>query len=152
VKRKRSFLKLEGPKPEDWPLKRPITYAEWHHVIKATIMRRVPHGHPIETQTLIRFAGEDVQVGVKMIVLDDNNFRYEKTDYGVFVVEREIRSLKRAGLLRVGLMVDHREGVFRTDSSEMFDDFLPESIKAVLNYLPILNLMDMLAHESLGAD
>ena len=138
---------MQNKAGKDWPLTRPLELREWSHLLKAIIVRRVAPNHPIARDDLLRFAAADIEEATGIVPLVEK-ISIVKGSYGMYKAEEILPSLLSKKMLRLGTMVTGQQGVYRTPETEMFEEFLPETIRAVLKIVPYSFLADMLAYEA----
>jgi len=134
-----------------WPLKRPITTKEWNQIIKALIVRRVPTRLPIPREILVGFVRDDLRAAISKVHLDGHRgplYVYGDREY----IDMKIVDLVQDKRLAFKIMdLDEKGeavmGVYCTDRTQEIIDYLPKSLQAVLDYLPVTNLVSWLAYE-----
>jgi hypothetical protein len=149
------FLRGSTVSPSrSWPLKRGITNKEWLQIIKAMIVRRVPTRLPIPRDMLASFVLDDVKASLQRgIKFDGQVYVYKDVSY-IFL---KIGELVHARRLELKMMAQDEKGlavlgVYRTERSQEIIDLLPVTLKAVLDYLPVTNLMAWMAYEAADAE
>ena len=133
--------------PSGWPLRRPLTSAEWHQVMKAMVIRRVPEGRSIDRQTLLGFAREDIRATIESgkLWLEPG---YPPANFAGNSLEKLIKDQTlREGVVGYNPNFPSMpvKNIFRTDYTEEFVALLPRHIVAVIDFFPVKNELELLA-------
>jgi len=152
--RARLRLTYQRKEPDGWPLKRPATPAEWAHVVKVMIMRRVPKSGPIHRTKLVRYVSGD------LLAASDADRIYVDAN---FMSMRNVRLLvdRMCGgdkTLRVAPRIEDPEmdspdrAIYRSEYADGWLKRVPVTVSAVVDFLPVTSVLDMMVQALIDDD
>lgn len=144
--KKRLRLTYVRTEPPGWPLKRPATRPEWVHVLRIMIMRRIPKSGPIHRTKLIRYVSAD------LLAASDAGKLYIDTDFSEMrMVYTELERLEgQAKIVRSAPRMHDPEmaradfAIYRTENADRWLSLIPVTVRAVVDYLPTTNVLDLM--------
>jgi len=144
--KKRLRLVYVKGEPPGWPLKRPATRPEWAHVLRIMIMRRIPKSGPIHRTKLIQYVSAD------LLAASDAGKIYVDHDFSEMrMVYTELeRLVAQAKIVRSDPHMDDPEmarpdyAIYRTENADRWLSLIPVTVRAVVDYLPTTNVLDLM--------
>lgn len=140
--------------PKGWPLTRPATRQEWAHVLRVMIMRRIPLRGPIHRTKLIRYVSGDLEAASAAgRIYVDQEFMEMRMVYSELN-----RMIAKAKIVRTAPMMDDPEmaspdlAIYRTEYADRWLSLVPVTVKAVVDYLPTTNVLDLMVQALVDDD
>jgi len=151
--KRRLSLKYAREEPDGWPLVRPATPPEWAHALRVMIMRRIPKHGPIHKTKLIRYVSADIEAA------SDAGKIYVNAEFTEMrMVYYELKRMCNARIIRTAPIMDDPEmalaapAIYRTEYTGRWIDLVPVTVEAVVNYLPVTNILDMMVQALIDDD
>lgn len=128
--------------PRGWPLTRPVTPAEWQHVIKVMVVRRVPKTSPVNRGKLVGHVTADVTTA------SDAGRIYVASDFSGFCnASTVLAKLVNDKVLRTAADSDEDGGpssIYRTENTSEWEKLIPAVVRAVVDYMPVTDVLDLM--------
>jgi len=133
--------------PKGWPLTRPATPAEWAHVLKVMIMRRVPRHEPIHRTKLIQYVSGDLvsASSAGRLYMGPESWGMRSVH---LVLDRQM--IGKDKILRTAPTMDDPEmawsapAIYRTEHADGWLGRVPVTVNALVDFLPVTNVLDLI--------
>jgi len=150
---RRLKLNYTGKEPAGWPLKRPATNIEWAHVLRVMIVRRVPKTQPIHRGRLLQYVRGDLQAASDRgrIYVDDSFscMRMASKDLDRLIGQKTLRD---APSMKDSEMGYEDCAIYQTEHTQGWLDRVPVVVQAVVRFLPMSSVLDMMLKALLDDD
>lgn len=137
--------------PDRWPLTRPGTSAEWDHVMKVMVVRRVPKYGPIDRIELMHLVDEDIKTASArgLIYVDSDFIALSHPSSVINKMCSRDKTLRAIGTVKENGLIS--SVIYRTEITDRWIGLVPVAVQAIVNFLPTTNLLDMMV-QSLNDD